>query len=130
MGHGIRIEGGRADWYRNRWVRGSEACEILGEELPPGPREGRNDAPNTNVVGLAGRTFAIVEAGGKPVELGYELNTTEHNPFDGTLIGGYTAHPHRSEEHTSELQSLMRISYAVFCLTNTTDRIMIGKDKA
>src|SRR3546814_2705776 len=32
---------------------------------------------------------------------------------------------HRSEEHTSELQSLMRISYAVFCLkkktTNTND---------
>src|SRR3546814_9429443 len=26
------------------------------------------------------------------------------------------AHLHRSEEHTSELQSLMRISYAVFCL--------------
>src|SRR3546814_10467963 len=26
----------------------------------------------------------------------------------------------RSEEHTSELQSLMRISYAVFCLKNTT----------
>src|SRR3546814_5515209 len=25
-------------------------------------------------------------------------------------------HPARSEEHTSELQSLMRISYAVFCL--------------
>src|SRR3546814_2857659 len=25
-------------------------------------------------------------------------------------------HPYRSEEHTSELQSLMRISYAVFCL--------------
>src|SRR3546814_5752117 len=25
----------------------------------------------------------------------------------------------RSEEHTSELQSLMRISYAVFCLTKT-----------
>src|SRR3546814_2124166 len=25
-------------------------------------------------------------------------------------------HVHRSEEHTSELQSLMRISYAVFCL--------------
>src|SRR3546814_8329241 len=27
------------------------------------------------------------------------------------------AEQHRSEEHTSELQSLMRISYAVFCLT-------------
>src|SRR3546814_958908 len=29
---------------------------------------------------------------------------------------GYTAWDPRSEEHTSELQSLMRISYAVFCL--------------
>src|SRR3546814_1510219 len=30
----------------------------------------------------------------------------------------------RSEEHTSELQSLMRISYAVFCLTkNTTPQL-------
>src|SRR3546814_16061432 len=28
----------------------------------------------------------------------------------------------RSEEHTSELQSLMRISYAVFCLTKKKDR--------
>src|SRR3546814_6920761 len=27
---------------------------------------------------------------------------------------------HRSEEHTSELQSLMRISYAVFCLNHKT----------
>src|SRR3546814_1009080 len=27
-----------------------------------------------------------------------------------------SAYPIRSEEHTSELQSLMRISYAVFCL--------------
>src|SRR3546814_11465421 len=30
---------------------------------------------------------------------------------------------HRSEEHTSELQSLMRISYAVFCLKKKTDNI-------
>src|SRR3546814_4314324 len=32
----------------------------------------------------------------------------------GPISGGYT--PMRSEEHTSELQSLMRISYAVLCL--------------
>src|SRR3546814_6744709 len=29
--------------------------------------------------------------------------------------------PARSEEHTSELQSLMRISYAVFCLKKKTN---------
>src|SRR3546814_6835195 len=33
----------------------------------------------------------------------------------GTTRAGAAAHA-RSEEHTSELQSLMRISYAVFCL--------------
>src|SRR3546814_3613029 len=31
-------------------------------------------------------------------------------------LGGLSASKLRSEEHTSELQSLMRISYAVFCL--------------
>src|SRR3546814_2889416 len=31
-------------------------------------------------------------------------------------IDGTDERDHRSEEHTSELQSLMRISYAVFCL--------------
>src|SRR3546814_9419661 len=35
------------------------------------------------------------------------------------LKGNQTA-LHRSEEHTSELQSLMRISYAVFCLEKKT----------
>src|SRR3546814_9916601 len=33
----------------------------------------------------------------------------------GRHVGAF-AHRRRSEEHTSELQSLMRISYAVFCL--------------
>src|SRR3546814_3025858 len=40
--------------------------------------------------------------------------------FEGKLFakmaGGYNRPYGRSEEHTSELQSLMRISYAVFCL--------------
>src|SRR3546814_5232242 len=34
-----------------------------------------------------------------------------------TIVSGYlSCNAHRSEEHTSELQSLMRSSYAVFCL--------------
>src|SRR3546814_5011902 len=35
----------------------------------------------------------------------------------------------RSEEHTSELQSLMRISYAVFCLKNKTLKLIIKTHK-
>src|SRR3546814_1930566 len=34
-------------------------------------------------------------------------------------VGHFFPDPFRSEEHTSELQSLMRISYAVFCLKKT-----------
>src|SRR3546814_8877159 len=36
--------------------------------------------------------------------------------FDASLAQLMGPDPSRSEEHTSELQSLMRISYAVFCL--------------
>src|SRR3546814_10333108 len=35
----------------------------------------------------------------------------------------------RSEEQTSELQSLMRISYAVFCLKKKTDKIILTKHR-
>src|SRR3546814_10867307 len=41
-----------------------------------------------------------------------QLHHDRQLAIEGT--GGFQ--PHRSEEHTSELPSLMRISYAVFCL--------------
>src|SRR3546814_2882797 len=41
----------------------------------------------------------------------------------GTLLGGLTSS--RSEEHTSELQSLMRISYAVFCLKKKKNNLQV-----
>src|SRR3546814_9962409 len=42
-------------------------------------------------------------------------------PFDRFCAGvDIYSLRHRSEEHTSELQSLMRISYAVFCLKKKT----------
>src|SRR3546814_7258523 len=39
------------------------------------------------------------------------------------LIVEFAREQERSEEHTSELQSLMRISYAVFCLKKKTQKI-------
>src|SRR3546814_9650748 len=48
------------------------------------------------------------------VALQLRLALTERLGFIATKDG--YADAHRSEEHTSELQSLMRISYAVFCL--------------
>src|SRR3546814_10003942 len=46
-----------------------------------------------------------------------------HLPDGSTLRMVVTPHPFRSEEHTSELQSLMRTSYAVFCLQKKTKSI-------
>jgi carotenoid cleavage dioxygenase len=106
MVHGIRLEDGRAAWYRNRWVRSAEVARVLGEAVRPGPVHANMDfAANTNVIGHAGRTFAIVEAGARPYELTYELDTVGPSDLGGTLPGGYTAHPKR-DPATGELHAI------------------------
>jgi carotenoid cleavage dioxygenase len=57
------------------------------------------------VIGHAGRTLAIVEAGGLPYELDDDLETIGPCDFDGTLAGGYTAHPKR-DPRTGELYAV------------------------
>src|SRR3546814_6561659 len=47
------------------------------------------------------------------VQLAAAREALDHVPV---AVAGGEVHPPRSEEHTSELQSLMRTSYAVFCL--------------
>lgn len=94
MVHGVRLQAGKALWYRNRWIRSNAVSEALGEAPAPGPRNGLSDTVNTNVLGHAGTTWALVEAGGFPVRIDEELNTIAHDPFGGTLKGSFTAHPH------------------------------------
>src|SRR3546814_2609224 len=48
------------------------------------------------------------------------LKTTAKKDGDHYVVNGQKLWTSRSEEHTSELQSLMRISYAVFCLKKKT----------
>jgi carotenoid cleavage dioxygenase len=106
MVHGVRLRGGKAEWYRNRWVRSRDVAKALGEPARPGPDPAGPDfAANTNVIGHAGRILAIVEAGFVPYELTGELDTVGPCDFDGTLPGGYTAHPHRDPE-TGELHAV------------------------
>lgn len=105
MVHGIRLRDGRAEWYRNRWVRSSRVSAALGEPEAPGERHGGADTANTNVIGHAGRTFALVEAGARPVELSDELDTVCHSDLDGTLPHGFTAHPKR-DPGTGELHAV------------------------
>src|SRR3546814_2166369 len=49
-----------------------------------------------------------------------QLIVDPNAPQPYVMGGSHFAGVLRSEEHTSELQSLMRISYAVFCLTKKT----------
>ena len=93
MVHGLRIQAGRALWYRNRWIRSEAISKALGERRVEGPRHAF-DIVNTNVVGFAGKTFGVVEAGSTPVEIGEELETLRYTDFGGTLHGSFTAHPH------------------------------------
>src|SRR3546814_1363122 len=62
-------------------------------------------------------TDATEAAGGEVIETSRDILhklSGKENPQ--SVLGVYDIQT-RSEEHTSELQSLMRISYAVFCLT-------------
>ncbi|GAA4148680.1 carotenoid oxygenase family protein [Actinomadura keratinilytica] len=131
MVHGVRLRDGRAEWYRNRWVRTASVSRALGER----PRAGRAHAGmefavNTNVLGHAGRTLALVEGGTRPYELTDELETVGACDFDGTLPGGYTAHPHRDPD-TGELHAVSyffgwgnRVQYSVLTASGRIRRIV------
>src|SRR3546814_1577481 len=50
-------------------------------------------------------------------------------PRDKVFAMGWQTADQRSEEHTSELQSLMRISYAVFCLKKKNKTISTRSER-
>src|ERR1700733_4164994 len=108
MAHGEALEGGKAAWYRNRWVRSAAVRSAL-DEPAAGTRNLRagmqHVGANTNVMAHAGKTLALIEAGLANYELTDELDTVGTCDFDGTLPGGYTAHPHR-DPRTGELHAV------------------------
>src|SRR3546814_406992 len=87
------------------------------------PAAGHDRVPAARADGLAHGTFAALDDGrdarrAGPVALACAWPA-------GTRVAG-AARAARSEEHTSELQSLMRISYAVFCLKKKTTSTYIN----
>lgn len=106
MAHGIRLRDGMATWYRNRWVRSSSVARELGEQWAGGAHTAGFDfATNTNIIGHAGKTLALTEAGVRPYELTEELDTVGPSDFCGTLFGGFTAHP-KHDPKTGELHAV------------------------
>ena len=110
MVHGVRLENGRAAWYRNRWVR-TKALE--NPELPFVKEDGSVDrtivVANTNVIGHAGRIFALVE-NGFPTELTPGLDTRGTCDFGGKLQSAFTAHP----KHCPKTGELHFFGYGFF----------------
>src|SRR3546814_2292535 len=85
----------------------------------------RLDRPGRRFVALRiDRLFLRERRAGQQQGKGEDRKATAHAGLRGSVawIAHWTTGPragspdYRSEEHTSELQSLMRISYAVFCL--------------
>src|SRR3546814_6628288 len=67
--------------------------------------------PFVRAVGLKNPALLIVQQIG------------DHHLIQHLRMDGWIFDRQRSEEHTSELQSLMRISYAVFCLKKKTRQL-------
>ncbi len=104
MLHGVRIQGGRALWYRNRWIRSADVAKARDVPAAPGPRH-IFDTVNTSVLDHAGSGWALVEAGSTPVRFDEHLEAQRYDDFGGTLPGSFTAHPRR-DPATGELHAL------------------------
>ncbi len=110
MVHGVRLAGGEAKWYRNRYVRSDHVAQKLGEPSRAPGWDNNDFAANTHVLEHAGRTLALVEGGPSPYELTDDLETVGPSDFDGTLRmgslpAGYSAHPHE-DPGTGELHAV------------------------
>src|SRR5580658_5659322 len=70
MIHGVRLEKGRAAWYRNRWVRTESFDTPALVYKMDGTRNLHVSVANTNVVNHAGKTLALVES-----SLPYQITT-------------------------------------------------------
>jgi 8'-apo-carotenoid 13,14-cleaving dioxygenase len=106
MVHGVRLNDGKADWYRNRYVGSKNIQTARGLDDIAGPSSRSSDlGANTNVGGFNGTTWAMVEAGISPVEMTYDLDTVCRNDFYGTLPGAFSAHP-KLDPDTGEMHAM------------------------
>ncbi len=93
MIHGTRLREGRAEWYRNRWVRTRALDEPDARMIDDrGTVDRTIGVANTHVVEHAGRILALVESS-FPHELTPELETIGVYDFAGRLDTAMTAHP-------------------------------------
>ena len=81
MLHGVRLRDGRAEWYRNRWVR-TKALDGVERRDANGTADLTVGLANTHIVRHAGRIFAL-EEGSLPNEISPELDTLGPYDFDG-----------------------------------------------
>ena len=92
MVHGVRLENGRAAWYRNRWVRTESFERPSPNYNDDGTRNLHSSIANTHVVRHAGKTLALMEFS-LPYEISNDLETLGAYDFGGKLMDSMTAHP-------------------------------------
>lgn len=100
MLHGVRISGGRAHWYRNRWV---QTPALSGAPLmrKDGSIDLTASAAATSVYAHAGRIYALQEVN-LPFLVSPDLATLGPFDFDGQLKAPMTAHP-KIDPNTGEM---------------------------
>ena len=102
MVHGVELQGGKATWYRNRYVQTPLLQDPDGlRTSEDGVVDRERSCANTHVISHGGKILAL-EEGSFPFELTKELETVGSHDFDGKLDTAMTAHPRICPE-TGEL---------------------------
>src|SRR3546814_3143600 len=109
-----------AQWLAHEivWERADYRClEFIGPFIEALSMDGRHTLCNAMVdLGVKAAVCAPALRGLPDVVGDEDAEYADELSFDVSQVEPQISLPPRSEEHTSELQSLMRISYAVFCL--------------
>ena len=98
MIHGVELSDGKANWYRNRYVRtpmfdnpDKDRMELY-LDMEKGAFNYEVSVANTSVLGHGGKIYAL-EEGSFPYELSKDLETLGYHDYDGRLTTAMTAHP-------------------------------------
>ena len=112
MIHGLKIENGKALWYKNRYVESSFGF-----------------GPNTHVLKHADKIYALVEGGSSPVILDSNLNFSDEIPFSENKEKVCVSSTKSQIGHLLGAAGAVEAIFSIMCLENEIVPVNLNLEK-